>query len=497
MRFYKCFFGRVSKRVTRRARAAKAAPRKVAKSAKRRVRKLTTRAGGGGIWRLFVSRRARNVRGKPDFKLIAQAFRALSDDEKNKLRPDADDATAVHAAGGLSFGPQPRLQESRLSAAVKRRRIELLAYGGAEAMVSQSLCSIGGPVDVDVALRAASDDARGLRKLQRETDLATHQKLTAWKDGHGASILSDAFGHVAELAPYTKCLSTDHECVGGATFSWFCPTHADVPRLVAIAKQSTRLWQSLLTDWEALHRVVCHAEVDALPKEPTKNYNIKHSCNDAMVCLCGQRGDSVWEFRCWLVQQLKRHFGPGCNALLSGGDVVLRLRGFPPEDYAHGDDFCLESPGPLTEVDMFFHVSNIDFSPYKFTLRLMLWSGGVDVLGNLRLDATHEYNLLLPLLHKIWLRGLLWSVTFFELLDTDEPVAHIDGTSIRVRRSPCTTPVETFHKPRLKAPAGSGGGSKPRAPKLPSLFQALDDLPDNDVESDGAPSELGSGVLKV
>ena len=406
------------------------------------------RKGGGGLYRAFVSRCCKNVRRPPKFADIALLFKELPQATLDSMRDEAVSATLAHRAGCVGFGVRPWELERQQRANAKKARIDVLErlenheanVGGAavnEYFRQTSLEICERPSDIAAILKNTSSDARLFRNVRKRKLCDMRRELHNWIVGVGASSAMELIDtSVQQLQDHRMFLTSDTPGGPCRELKWACQPHKVLPKLVAAAKAQQTVFQRIRDKWEDMHRLIASNELEEnLPEESKPNYLRKPECSFTQgICLCGEWGDGIWDFKLWLLRRMKSYFGGRTNVDLNHGNIVLRIIGERNLDTESDELTVGEFLRRPVECEHFLHISEILFNPYVFWMRRLEFSGASDSQHNLILNATHTYYALLEFISEVWLPQLSWAVSFYQIVDSDVPVASVDGMRVRVSK---------------------------------------------------------------
>jgi hypothetical protein len=243
--------------------------------------------GGGGAWRCFVRERTRGI-CKAVFSALAVEYNDLPPEERAGYAEQGALGTAVHAAGGKSFGEVTRL----VGRAVQREAVRERLTRDLENTLCVRPCGTLVPLQRDAF---ATNIAKAKADLRVIRAIASQSRITSWNEFNnflktdGARITNSAVAKLPELAPIVLGLS-GHPCGNVChLLSWRCPVFADVPRIVSLLRDASfkSAKDKMLAEWSELHTTHVHGEQASIVDEPKRKAHIKPSCFEACVCLCG------------------------------------------------------------------------------------------------------------------------------------------------------------------------------------------------------------------
>jgi len=319
------------------------------------------KTGGGGAWRAFISVRSKHI-GKAMFRELAREYRELTPEAQQEFIRHGAVATTLHRNARPSFGMVARSLVRRLQDEASRARAEdalrLAAQGcGGSALAVRGLAS----VDFRGALRQCKADHYLLRKFRRKLDDEAADALLAWRSTSGVKHRDSFIAAVPFAAPLVLGLSAGPHFGESFVLDWICPLGLVLPRMASLLLQDGQghVQQALLADWSKRHREKQHTEQVPLGFAPQRQQHAKPSCLDAGLCLCGQRGDLVHSFKCFLDNGIKKLTKePDMRQKLAKSEIVVRCikyTGAVPGDAAgtQGRAEALNEAGAIS-VDSFF-----------------------------------------------------------------------------------------------------------------------------------------------
>ena len=398
------------------------------------IHKAPRQAGGGGAWRAFISEQCKHLQ-KASFSTLAVAYKNLTLGDKQRLQESGAEATLTHRAGGVPFGLSSR-RVARLQAKARQQEMGVrLAAHGQLPLPSTSTIQDLEPVGLSAALADRRQEVSALRHHRSQQERADAHALWRWQQQQGRTIVNNLVSSLPSLgiqSPYLRALPAGQDVF---CMQWRSPCGTLVPQLLgALQSQGeTQLLQNLEDEWKKLHLLKVHNQQQALDDDgPSKQ---KPSCLEAGLCLCGVRGQAIFE--------LKEQFLKSTMAILntqalrkqmSAGDVVLRLEGvYHPQEEDDDGEGCGGAVTPHI-LQHWLHVSLMFWKPLRPTFRKL-----VDVttiagpLGVRTLQCSHVYRTVWEQAECMYMEDLVrWTVEVFMLRDSCKPVVQLDPAHIEV-----------------------------------------------------------------
>ena len=216
--------------------------------------------GGGGCWRLFVSRslRARRGRRRANLQQIAIEYRALTAEKKQELAEEAAAGTARHKEGLPTFGKREREIQADIQRDIKRRR--------GEALVSGAIVPVAhaGPdmklVDLPKMIEGLESDARAARAAIRDDEHNTAVAIKEWRRGEGVRVRDHLVVAIPSLARHVPEFTGEARVGNAALISWAYPCEDAVPRtLGTLEVERPDFLPALVENWnDTLHAMIEH-----------------------------------------------------------------------------------------------------------------------------------------------------------------------------------------------------------------------------------------------
>ena len=137
-------------------------------------------------------------------------------------------------------------------------------------------------------------------------------------------------------------------------------------------------------------------------------------CWRAGVCVCSEVGRKRRSFASKFLVALKSVFKRKTEMfeLLRASSIYVLLQGYR-RGYAAGDP---------PEEEQFWHIADVDLSPYEITIMDCAWDGEVNARGHRLLEATGQWYHHHEAFALCQGMDLVWTATFFRLDESNRPV---------------------------------------------------------------------------
>jgi len=346
----------------------------------------------GGAWRAFVREQSLGKPGLPNGKELAELYRALPDEEMQRLKKLGDKAREQGATslGSSSFGPRSR--------DIARRQAKQASLGAA----SQAIVTTGPPDGTaglsmghmcDVAireawqpgradtgslpdvLRVARASLRGQLLAQRLPEKRAAEALTQWEAKQGAEVLQNVMDKLPRLGALATALQPQPGQQPLMSLRIPLERSAAVAQAVHQAARRSNLGSCLQSQWQIVHKPILHDESeqiheDAPPRAP--------ACRSLGMCTCGAEGRAMDQMRSKFYKLSKLAFPRQSSSrkLLQDKMVVAKIipSGAAIEDdspwaMALQDEVGPAAPQAATTAVSFWHIGFTRFSPYGFSFR--------------------------------------------------------------------------------------------------------------------------------
>ena len=233
--------------------------------------------------------------------------------------------------------------------------------------------------DISESIGHVKLQLRSHRHAKRELDGNNAAAIMKWRGREGAVACA---GAVRELPDLRDLLSV-HAVPACRSMNWIrliLPADELVPRILALphTEEVVRVLKDVKEKWIARHRQILHGSATPLPTEPKVYKKDKPSCLEAKICLCGSKGDDLWDLYLSVIRVIRRALQNAVFKLdMQSGDVVIHLEAMTVshlEKYVAGTaDTDSTSPEVLSD-DGFAHVSMLYEKPLRPTLRCAMHS---------------------------------------------------------------------------------------------------------------------------
>ena len=375
-----------------------------------------------------------------------QTARPVVPSTERRVGRDGAAATLSAHTGAPGFGKRERDRQAGIAKELKRRRVVALCDGALEPVATDAVVLQDWPSQLAVL----KSDAQALKACDREEQHLAASVVKDWREGPGIAARDALVAKAPAIAASVSGLTNEGAKMKEKLFLWDRPLDIEVPRFAGFIQQtSTTLALACNRDWQLLHRMVVHTD-QGIPEVPKRKSNEKPSCLEADgVCFCGPIGDSKWAFKLWLCSTMKVAISSAENkALLSDANVVIRIRSSYNDSKEELPDEDRE------EVDVWYHVTDLLWSPYRPSFRLLSWPNDYrDADGHYHLFGAHVYYGLFAMVDATYQEDSEWSARFYELVNDQRPIETIDATHILVRRMDVDVPRPFApRKPRARKP---------------------------------------------
>lgn len=409
----------------------------------RKVKKKATktRRFARSGWQLFVHERSAGQ--KADFKLLGAEFKALPQEDRQRLEERAR-LSARHRGGDETrqfnaFRDPLRRALAKAAAARQEAKWEKTRKSLTDADRLDALFydAIVGGQQGEAAVVAASKAARLDQRMVRKQNREVEQTLAEFRDKRAAGFLDAACNAAASLQPIASSL-VPFPSRGAISFD-LAPNTAEVARRAVDYAQATakknNLANALDLDWDRRTNLVCEAGLPLIADLPTEAKKAL-LCKKAGVCLCSDEGNVLRRFAtAFLTKGLKPHTmakTPNRDRLLAGRLFVgLVHRDPPPGRNAQVAALELGAFAPDRADVVWQHFGFVSLSPYKPTFQAMVPREGASAVeGGVPLMATSEFQDMYRLFQDFDFKRWWWAGLLF-IWESEQPLgefapAHAD-----------------------------------------------------------------------
>ena len=378
---------------------------------------------------------------KAAFDKLAIDYRAESPEFLASLKQEAEDATTIHKAGGISFGLVARaVRRAAAKTMTDGRRDEL--HDSLRALEQQAANfdgDISGRTDIIVKARR---DSLILHRLDKNADYENGELVVQHRFGQGLVDRSKCVNTYHGLSRICDGLVSEpragyHQCFN------FTPSYIeDVPMMLGFAERKCKsLLQECFEYFRRVTRMHLHHEKQPLPVKPKRNNNQKPPCGTVAsigTCLCGRHGDIKWACRAWLFHHIKAQFSRSDEgkAALAGGCVVVKIA---VEFHSTYDALFSDSDHEVEHN--FFQISHCSMNPFLPEFREATPLPNQDIDGCLQLNAVDRYYECYEFIDMLTRptiaddeRNDNLEIEFFKLIDDEMPVVDLDPRRLDVSR---------------------------------------------------------------
>lgn len=436
-----------------------------------------------GSWRAFIATETSNKPGSPDFRVLGEKYRNLSDVEKaacvSLAKAVKESIRGMTSKSGSLFGLRRKDREN----AVRKAADDKIAVGLEVATLAPDISARGSLADevipsgqgVDDALATARREVKLLNRKRQEFQQEQLATLSRFCTTHGELDKENIPKTVSDQVP---CIHPS-PCAISPTFT-LSPSVDDLAtRFVEFGNahaQSTNIRQATDAHLDGLCKFVYHKECpaidDARIPQPSR-------CFKYGVCVCSVRGRAVHKMRNGFYRWLK-------SVCPRGSARQTRAR----------EAFCFVEMKPvgwdgdeLDALSSFYHIGYLTLKPYEAEFQEVLWDGIEHPMGRVELEQTfgffHDHQLfdsLEDLSHP-------WAVSLFRLDHSQRPLPMFDISSVSAYRE---TEFQIFY-----TPVGGGRGRQQRRPRMrpPPVQLGIMDIGDVESDDEGQreepPEEVG------
>ena len=149
-----------------------------------------------------------------------------------------------------------------------------------------------------------------MREAVRAEDDATARAILQWRVSDGIPA-RDALGMaVPGLARHVPEFACDAKVGRESLLRWSFPSETVVPRaLASMSETQPALLEDCVDHWTSvLHTIIKHDDQPPIPDEPKRPRNAKLPCSQCRVCMCGEHGDALWNFKVWFIREVFHSF---------------------------------------------------------------------------------------------------------------------------------------------------------------------------------------------
>ena len=438
-------------KLTHGGRSKKVATEKNEKKRKQRSDKAASlqpklrKFGKGGAGRAFTREQTFGIPGKPDFKALTRAFRALPVDERAHLRQKGRQGTAAGKRGGTPFGLSSRAIGRKAAKRLTKSQIGRMAAGEGQALAARGVDALAALAltQSDISdLSAVARVARGHRNLEHAISAAKQQAnadaICRFQDGIGAAWKE----HMVEKmqGEGVQCFDLVPWPESGMAVCHMVPRSADQARkAVSYAIKTSRtsnLQQALNMDWDKRVEPVTGAPTGgdfAIGDMAAEPRICDGPCREHGICVCSPAGQVLKRMWARFMQAFKLSVKRGSEgrSAMREGRLVLKLHwqevaGADGPAVGGGDPAAV----PLEEGDEYWHIAWVCLAPYRPSFQVLRWCA---INGDRRMELRATWRFL-PVVQALegLDRALKWQLQFWRLLEPMSPVACIDPSSVHV-----------------------------------------------------------------
>ena len=296
---------------------------------------------------------------------------------------------------------------------------------------------------------------RCLRSIRRQSLHDQAVQHTEWRtSAEGISQRDRLIGGASDVARMAPFFHNVPCAKGLSTAFWSSTINGTIPRSVAALRtpEYRELADLFLKGFDDSCMSLLADDQPPVPELPKTKPGQKPKCIDVGVCLCCERGNTIWRFKKLLCNKLKefcKH--PRVHRLLGSGDLVIRLRGM---NRTADGTFAFDE-----NHDEYCGLPMIIWTPYKPSFRLLQGASETD-WGTILLDASDAYFSVWELAEE-YTRDVIqpkdWHVTLLELDNCMHPVANLKPKCVEVKSIIEVASVDGFlpvtkqHRARTRA----------------------------------------------
>lgn len=384
------------------------------------------RRGGGGAWRAFIHQSCAGVSGRrPDLQALAEAYRNLSDEEKDRLRELGKQGTEQHKLDPSSspFGPSRAMIDRHLEQRAFKDQLQRIAQNpndderNRDMAKSVMVRNIGAsPWEL---ISAATRQGRALTSFLHSGMRSMALDLQRFaKEGYSkaatslASIASSSSPlWSSRLVPVPDKVAprfmvrSNAASVAMDLASWTFNRSSPTSGLAQDASSAMEL------DWMARHQVIQHSTSPSIGKV-LKNKG--GTCWAAGYCVCKAGGKQLVDFRTSFLKGLAYRIPatrPLLREALTNKLLFVELVGFEPTDL---DDIVGGQKDAATCAisRSIFHIGTMYLLPFRPTLHSMKVLEVDPETGEVALEATGNAFTLWSVARQFEV-GKAWCMRFF------------------------------------------------------------------------------------